>query len=137
MPIAAIISIGLSGVLFLVSLLFKVAGKLRLGIPLLYFLVVGFFPPANRWASANETLAFTILYALVGLAVLSWIVSLVRKIREKRAESFLEDDVAWQINKAREMGIPLDNIRFDENGSLIDPRTGEPIIYGNTQFRKL
>lgn len=48
------ISLGLSLGLLLLSLIFRIAGKLRLGIPLLYVLVVSFGFPG--WASKNEFL---------------------------------------------------------------------------------
>ena len=92
----------------------------------------------NKWAGENETLAFIILFSLLGLTVLSWIVSFIKAIRRKRDEKHLEDDVAWQIQRAREMGVPLDKIQFNEQGDLLDPRTGEPVVYGEgVQFKDI
>jgi hypothetical protein len=114
--------------------IFKAAGKIRLTIPILCFLL--FSTVLNKWAGEHETLAFIILFSLLGLTVLSWIVSLIKAIRRKRDEKYLEDDIAWQIRRAREMGVPLDKIQFNEHGDLLDPRTGEPVVYGEgVQFK--
>jgi len=136
MPIAAIISLCLTAGLLILSFIFKVAGKIRLTIPILCFLL--FSTVLNKWAGEHETLAFIILFSLLGLTVLSWIVSLINAIRRKRDEKYLEDDAAWQIRRAREMGVPLDKIRFNEHGDLLDPRTGEPVVYGEgVQFKDI
>jgi len=134
MPSAAIISLCLTVGLLILSFIFKVAGKLRLTIPVLCLLL--FSTVLNKWAGEHETLAFIILFSLLGLTVLSWIVSLIKAIRRKRDEKYMEDDVAWQIRRAREMGVPLDKIQFNEQGDLLDPRTGEPVVYGDgVQFK--
>lgn len=136
MPTPAIISLCLTGGLFILSFVFKVAGKIRLTIPIICFLL--FSTVLNKWAGEHETLAFIILFSLLGLVVLSWIVSLIKAIRRKHDEKYLEDDAAWQIRQAREMGIPLDKIQFNEHGDLLDPRTGEPIVYGEgVQFKDM
>ena len=136
MPIAAIISLCLTVGLIIFSFIFKVAGKIRLTIPILCFLL--FSTVLNKWAGEHETLAFIILFSLLGLTVLSWIVSLIKAIRRKRDEKYHDDDVAWQIRRAREMGVPLDKIQFNEHGDLLDPRTGEPVVYGKgLQFQNI
>ncbi|CDW99925.1 hypothetical protein [Desulfitobacterium hafniense] len=136
MPFAAIISLCLTAGLLILSFIFKVAGKIRLTIPIICFLL--FSTVLNKWAGEHETLAFIILFSLLGLTVLSWIVSLIKAIRRKRDEKYLEDDAAWQIRRAREMGVPLDKIQFNENGDLLDPRTGEPVVYGEgVQFKDI
>ena len=136
MPIAAVISLCLTAGLLILSFIFKVAGKIRLSIPIICFLL--FSTVLNKWAGEHETLAFIILFSLLGLTVLSWIVSLIKAIRRKRDEKYLEDDAAWQIRRAREMGVPLDKIQFNENGDLLDPRTGEPVVYGEgVQFKDI
>ena len=136
MPIAAIISLCLTAGLLILSFIFKVTGKLRLTVPILCLLL--FSTVLNKWAGEHEILAFIILFSLLGLTVLSWIVSLVKAIRRKRDEKHFEDDVAWQIRRAREMGVPLDKIQFNEQGDLLDPRTGEPVVYGaGVQFKDI
>jgi hypothetical protein len=128
MPVLAIISLGITATLLVLSFIFRIAGKLRLTIPVLCFLL--FSTVLNKWAGENETSAFIILFSLLGLSMLSWIISLAKMIQRKKREKHFEDDVAWQIRRAREMGIPLDNIQFNEQGDLLDPSTGEPIIFG-------
>lgn len=136
MPIAAMISLCLTAGLFILSLIFKVAGKLRLMLPILCLLLFG--TVLNKLAGEHETLAFIILFSLLGLTMLSWIVSLIKTIRRKRDEKYFEDDVAWQIRRAREMGIPLDKVQFNEQGDLLDPRTGEPVVFGeDVQFKDI
>ena len=136
MPIAAVISLCLTAGLLILSFIFKVAGKTRLTVPILCFLL--FSTVLNGWAGEHETLAFIILFSMLGLTMLSWIVSLIKAIRRKRDEKYLEDDVAWQIRRAREMGVPLDKIQFNEHGDLLDPRTGEPVVYGESvQFKDI
>lgn len=129
MAAAALISLCLTVGLLILSFIFKVAGKLRLMIPVLCFLL--FSTVLNKWAVVHETLAYIILFSLLGLTVLSWIVSLIKAIRRKRDEKFFEDDVAWQIRRAREMGVPLDQVQFNEQRDLLDPRTGKPVVYGD------
>lgn len=81
--------------LFLIGILFRIAGTLRLSVPLLYALVVAFFFPG--WSTRNPALSMGILYGLIGLCVLSWIVSLIQKIRERCAERALEEHEARAI----------------------------------------
>lgn len=62
-----------------VSLSTRLLLKLRLGIPLLYtILMVAVF---DEWAAAHNTLAFGILIAMVATIALSWVVSLVRRVK--------------------------------------------------------
>ena len=136
MPIAAIISLCLTAGLLILSFIFKVAGKIRLTIPILCLLL--FSTVLNKWAGEHETLAFIILFSLLGLTVLSWIVSLIKAMRRKQDEKHFEDDVAWQIRRAREMCVPLDKVQFNEQGDLLDPRTGKPVFYGEgVQFKDI
>lgn len=85
---------------FVIGLLFRLAGFLRLGLPLLYVLVTSFFLPG--WSTANPELSMGILYGLIGLTVLSWIISGIRKIGEIRAEREIE---RWQEEEALEQLI--------------------------------
>lgn len=130
MPIAAILSLCVTAGLLILSFIFRVAGKLRLGIPLLYLLAAVVSTFFTRWTTEHEPLVLMGLYILIGLTVLSWIVSLIKTLRRRKNEEYLESDAEWQIKRAKEMGISLTSIRFDENGSLLHPETGEPIVYG-------
>ena len=58
----------------------RLAQALRLSVPLLYgALVITVFRP---WYLAHTALAGGIFFALVGLAVLSWVMTLIRIVRE-------------------------------------------------------
>ena len=86
------------GVVFLIGILFRIAGALRLSVPLLYALIVAFFFPG--WSTRNPELSMGILYGLVALFIFSWIVSLIRKIREHRIQREMEDREARAILEA-------------------------------------
>lgn len=61
-------------------LLFRFAGVLRLGIPLLYALIVPTI--FHEWYHTHCTIANGIWYTMLALAAVSWVVSLVRKVRK-------------------------------------------------------
>lgn len=61
-------------------LLFRVAGVFRLGIPLLYALIVPTL--FHEWYYAHYGFANGIWYAMLVLVAVSWVVSIVRKVRE-------------------------------------------------------
>ena len=108
MPYTVFISLGISAVLLFLSLIFRLAGKLRLTLPLLYFLLTA--TVLNPWAAAHETLAFTILYGLFALSVISWLFSLRNAIRNRRYYKALEEDMSWQVRRARNNGIAMDTV---------------------------
>lgn len=132
MPIALIISLSFSIGLLLLSFLFKVSGKLRLTIPLIYFLAAVISTFFTDWTSKNEQLVLLGLYILIGLVLVSWIVSLIKVIRRKHSarqyEKAFEEDVAWQIARARELGIPVDQIIVAEDGTVLDAKTNQPLV---------
>ena len=73
----------LSMMLHLLLLLIRIAMKLRLSIPLVYLvLMLTVFQP---WYRAHTALADGIFLALVGCAILSWIISFVRFVRRELA----------------------------------------------------
>lgn len=78
----------------LLPLLLRLALKLRLGVPLLYsVLMLTIF---HGWYQANAALADGILFAMVGVAALSWAVTLARRLWE-----LLEDlRYEWSAAKA-------------------------------------
>ena len=49
--------------LFLIGILFRIAGTMRLSVPLLYALVVAFFFPG--WSTRNPELSMGIFYGLI------------------------------------------------------------------------
>ena len=96
----------LCAVPLLLPILFRLALKLRLGIPMLYIVLA--LTVLHDWTRANPELADGILFALVGLAALSWVVTGARKLceiidqcREDRAAAEL---FAHQIRQARASG---------------------------------
>ena len=128
MAIGAMLSLCLTAGLIIFSLIFKVAGKLRLTIPLVYLLVAVVSTFVTDWTTENEPLVMLGLYILIGLCVLSWIMSLVKAIRRRREKKFFEEDVTWQLRRAREMGKVVDSITIGEDGTVRDANTREPII---------
>ena len=72
----AVLSLGLA----LLGEVIRLAQVLRLSVPLLYgALVITVFRP---WYLAHTALADGIFLVLVGLAVLSWVVTLMRVVRK-------------------------------------------------------
>ena len=129
MPALAILSIAFTAVMLALSLIFKVAGKLRLTLPVIFFLLMAF--PFNRWASEHETLVWVILGALVALCLLSWILSLVKALRQRcfeneSAEARM-DYIKWQREKALALGYTDMDVYYDEDGNIRDERTKERI----------
>ena len=115
--------------MFLLSALFRIAAKLRLTIPVLYILAAGVSSIFTDWVSQHEQLIFVGLYVQLAVVALSWIVTAVRAIRDRCSESWAEDDISWQIRRARELGMPLDSVCFDGSNNLIDSRTGMPVNF--------
>ena len=63
-----------------ITVLFRIAGRFRLSVPLLYALIV---PTVFRgWYYDHVSLATGIWYAMLGIVVLSWIVSIYRWFSE-------------------------------------------------------
>ena len=128
-----IILISTTILLTVLSLIFKVAGKLRLTIPFLYFIVAIISTFFTDWTSKNEQLVLIGLYILIGLVILSWIFSLIKAIKNKihttSKDEALTDFVQWQLKKARENNISIDEITFDEDGNMHNKITGEQIKF--------
>jgi len=141
MLLGAIISLSLTALIFILSLSFKVAGKLRLTLPLLYFFAAAISTLFTDWTSKNEKYVLLGLYILIGIVVLSWIYSLIKAIKtkhnEKQFNKAFEDDVTWQIRRARELGLPVGSIRVKEDGTVVHADTGEPILPFTNRGRPL
>ncbi len=95
----------------LLPILVRLALKLRLGIPMLY--VVLMLTVFHGWYQANSALADGIFFALVDLAALSWVVTAGRKlydvldgVREERAMAEL---LAYRVRQARASGQTVIN----------------------------
>ncbi len=100
----------LMGILFL-PLMLRLMLRLRLGIPMLY--VVLMLTVFHGWYQANTALADGVFLALVGLAALSWVVTVGRKLydvidgfREERAMAEL---LADRVRQARASGQTVIN----------------------------
>ena len=78
----------------LLPLLLRLALKLRLGIPLLYSVLM--LTVFHGWYQAHAALADGILFAMVSLVALSWVVTLVRKLAVVVSE-FLENITAAEL----------------------------------------
>lgn len=88
------------------SLLFRLAHRLRLTLPLLYLLTV---PTLLRgWYLAHTALAVGIFYAMIALVALSWLVTLVRialdAIETRAADSIAVERFAERVRAARANG---------------------------------
>ncbi|KJS13433.1 MAG: hypothetical protein VR67_04135 [Peptococcaceae bacterium BRH_c8a] len=77
-------SIFLFLLMFLLNSMFKIASIFRLGIPLLYALFVSILFP--DFVREQEVLANGILFVLLALVILSWIVTIRKKIRRRREQ---------------------------------------------------
>ena len=113
----------------MLSLVLRIASKLRLTIPVLYLLAIGVSTVFTDWAAQYERQILWGLYAQLALVALSWIFTAVNALRSRMDGDWEEDDIAWQLRRARELGVPLDSIRFDSSNNLIDPRTGMPVNF--------
>lgn len=118
--------------MLLLSLLFWIAAKLRLTLPLLYILVMGISTIFSDFVRRNEKSVLWGMYFLLGLSILSWLCTLAQTVRERRQTRFTEEDIAWQLRRAREQGVGVDTVRFS-GGMLRDARTGTPIDQGAGQ----
>ena len=92
--------------LMLLPILFRLALKLRLGIPMLYAVLM--LTAFHGWYQAHAALADGIFFALTGLAVLSWVVTLLRRLwdllEDWREERAMADLLAYRVRQARAAG---------------------------------
>lgn len=76
------VSIFIFLLMLLLNAMFKIASFFRLGIPLLYALFVSILFP--DFVREHELLANGILFAMLALVVLSWVVTLRKKLRRRK-----------------------------------------------------
>lgn len=92
--------------LMLLPILFRLALKLRLGIPMLYAVLM--LTAFHGWYQAHTALADGIFFAMAGLAALSWVVTLLRRLwdllEDWREERAMADLLAYRIRQARAAG---------------------------------
>lgn len=60
-------------------LIFKIAQKCKLTLPLVYLLIATISTFFSRWVPEHESLVLTGLYILIGMTVLRWIYALFTK----------------------------------------------------------
>ena len=92
--------------LMLLPILFRLALKLRLGIPMLYAVLM--LTAFHGWYQAHAALADGIFFALVGVAALSWLVTLLRRLwgllEDWREERAMAELLAYRVRQARAAG---------------------------------
>ena len=93
-------------VMIFLSIVFRLEAVFRLTIPLLYALIV---PTVfHEWYHSNQQLGDLIGYMLLAAVALSWVISLVRKIRgillRRREDKMLELIVLNRMREAQIMG---------------------------------
>ena len=92
--------------LMLLPILFRLALKLRLGIPMLYALLM--LTAFHGWYQAHTDLADGIFFGLVALAALSWVVTLLRRLwgllEDWREERTMAELLAYRVRQARAAG---------------------------------
>ncbi len=97
--------------ILLLPLMLRLMLRLRLGIPMLY--VVLMLTVFHGWYQANSALADGIFFALIGLAALSWVVTLLRHIWELledwREERAMAELLAYRVQQARASGQTVIN----------------------------
>jgi hypothetical protein len=86
----------------LLPILFRLMLKLRLGVPMLYALLV--LTVFHGWYQANSILADSIFFALVGLVALSWVVTLLRRLAGLGEERAAAELLAYRVRQARANG---------------------------------
>ena len=131
MMIIPILSLAFSVLMMILSFVFRLSGKFRLTLPVIWFLLMAI--PFHKWASEHEALSLGILAALTLFCIIRWICSLVRSIRGRRAEQIATearmDYILWQREKAHELGYRDEDLFFDEDGHMRDSRTHKQILF--------
>jgi hypothetical protein len=88
--------------MFLLPILFRLALKLRLGVPMLYALLM--LTAFHSWYQANSALADGIFFALVGLVALSWVATLLHclagLVADWREECAVAELLAYRVQRA-------------------------------------
>lgn len=98
----------------LLPLILKLLIKLRCSIAIVYIVMAN--TVLRDWASNNTRLSDGILFAIIALTLLSWSVTIYKKLAERygfsRAARQGEKRLATQLKAVRSAGIPTDEIRF-------------------------
>lgn len=126
MVYVAFISLIITIVLIVLSFVLKLAEKLRLTLPVVYFLLISTF--LNPWAAAHEKLAFAILFILLGFSLISWIRSFKEYWDERQYYKTMKEDIAWQARTARERGISTRDCYIDSEGTMRYNKDDKPVF---------
>lgn len=69
----------------LLNVIFRIASLFRLTVPVLYAIIVPVFFP--DWLHENESLVTVIWFVLIGFVILSWVMSICKKIRNRHNQN--------------------------------------------------
>ena len=72
----------------LFNVIFRIASLFRLTIPVVYTIIVPILFP--DWLHENKTLVTVIWFTLIGLVILSWIVTIRKKMRNKHDQTSIQ-----------------------------------------------
>ena len=122
----ALLSFVVSVGLMILSFVFRLAGKLRITLPVAYFLLIS--TVLNPWAAAHEKLAFAILFILLGFSLISWIRSFKEYWDGRQYYKTMKEDIAWQARTARERGISTRDCYIDSEGTMRYNKDDKPVF---------
>ena len=122
----ALLSFVVSVGLMILSFVFRLAGKLRITLPVAYFLLIS--TVLNPWAAAHEKLAFAILFILLGFSLISWIRSFKEYWDERQYYKTMKEDIAWQARTARERGLSTRDCYIDSEGTMRYNKDDKPVF---------
>jgi len=112
----------------LLPIVIKVIIKSRL-LPLGFYCLVAWVSTfLTDWTVEHEPLVRLGFHVIAGLTALSWLVSLVKVILNKRSERDVESYIARQLSLARQLDIPADKVTINEDGTVLDAETGDPLL---------
>ncbi|NCB26704.1 MAG: hypothetical protein EOM62_14725 [Bacteroidia bacterium] len=98
----------------ILPLILKLLVKLRCGFAIVYIVLANTL--LRDWASGNTRLSDGILFAIIALTVLSWGVTIYKRLAERygfsRAARQREKLLTAQLNAARSAGVPIGEIRI-------------------------
>lgn len=104
----------------LLPLILKLLIKLRCGFAIGYIVLAN--TVLRDWANSNIQLSDGILFAIIALTLLSWGVTIYKKLAEhcgfSRAARQKEMLLAAQLKAARSAGVPTEEIRIQTKAGL-------------------
>ena len=104
----------------LLPLILKLLIKLRCGFAIGYIVLAN--TVLRDWVSSNTRLSDGILFAIVALTLLSWGVTIYKKLAERfgfsRAAKQREKLLTAQLKAARSAGVPTGEIRIQTKAGL-------------------